>query len=69
MALEGSKDRRLRRITERRSELGLSPRDLADKAGISHQTVYDAESGAKSPTLSTLAKIAKVLGVTVRELL
>lgn len=46
----------------------ISRYELAKLTGLSHMTIYRVERG-ESPTLKTLAKIAKVLGVSVEELI
>jgi len=46
----------------------LSLRKLARKAGVSHETVIDAESGRRSPHPETVKKLAEALGVNVGDL-
>jgi len=43
--------------------LGLKQQDLAEQAGLSRMTVQRIESGAIDPRLSTLAEMARVLGL------
>ncbi len=57
---------RLRLLREKR---GLSVRALADLAGIGFSTVHRIETGKKKPRLETLEKLAKALGVSVRDLI
>ena len=60
----GEKVRRLK------AERGYGTRELARKADVSEETLQKIESGANcNPTLSTLWKVAKALGVDVVELL
>lgn len=47
---------------------GLTQAELAEKAGLSRTAIYGVMKGRK-PTLPTLGKIAKVLGVKPSELL
>ncbi len=47
---------------------GLSLRALAEKAGVNWTAIHRIEKG-KDPLLSTLAKLAKALGVKVRTLI
>lgn len=56
----------LRRIREKR---GLSQQSLADRAGVTKSTVYEAETGRRTPMLDSLGKIADALGVEVADLL
>jgi transcriptional regulator with XRE-family HTH domain len=52
-----------RRITERRSALGLSQADLAQRLGVSAQQVQKYEAGANRISASRLSDIAAALGV------
>lgn len=52
-----------------RIERRMSIRALARLASVSRQTIYDIESGARQPDLSTLRKLAAALDVTVSDLL
>ena len=42
--------------------------ELAELTGIGESTLYDYESGRTSPTLRALEKIAKAMGVRIRDL-
>ena len=50
------------------ADKGMTQTELADKAGLSRTVIYGVMKGRK-PTLPTLGKIAKVLGVKPSELL
>lgn len=50
-------------MIERRHDLKLSQRDLADLCGIPHSSVARIESGKSTPNLSTLLKIFNELGL------
>ena len=52
-------------VLERRLDLGLSQRALAEKIGTSQNRVYLIENGEANPTLDTLARLADVLGITM----
>jgi transcriptional regulator with XRE-family HTH domain len=54
----------LRQWRERRE---LSLHKLADRAGVSYVTIVRIEQGRMSPTLATLEKLAKALGITMRD--
>ena len=43
--------------------------DICRKLGVDRSYVSNVESGNKNPTLSTITKLAKALGVSVDELL
>jgi transcriptional regulator with XRE-family HTH domain len=50
-----------------RADQGLTQKELAAKADVSHNTVLRAEAG--SPVnVRTLAKLAKALGISVHDL-
>ena len=45
----------------------MTPRELAEKAGVSTQTVHDIENGKnKDIYIATLCKVASALGLSVR---
>ena len=50
------------------ADKGMTQAELADKAGLSRTAIYSVMKGRK-PTLPTLGKIAKALGVKPSELL
>ena len=47
------------RIRERRKELGLSQKELAQKCGVSRQTVNAIENNKYDPTLSLAFHLAR----------
>jgi transcriptional regulator with XRE-family HTH domain len=53
------------RIRQLREAKGISQRELAEKAGLSREYVLRLEGAQQDPTLGTLEKIAKALGVPV----
>lgn len=56
-------------IAKRREELGLSQRDLADRASVSNGTISFIEQGiTEQPKPTTLGKIARALGMSVDDL-
>ena len=52
-------------MIERRHDLKLSQRDLANLCGIPHSSVARIESGKTTPNLSTLLKIFRELGLSL----
>ena len=57
-------------IKKLRAKLGLKQDDLAKKADIKYTTLMKVESGTvNKPSVQTMAKIAKALGVSIEELL
>ena len=57
-------------IKKRRTKLGLSQEDFAQKSGVKYTTLTKIETGViKTPSVVITAKIAKALGVTIEDLL
>jgi len=57
-------------IKKYRKEKGLSQDKLSRLADVAHATIIKIESGGiQSPTIDTVQKIAKALGVNVEDLL
>ncbi len=52
-----------------RTKKGISQGDIARDLDVSRGYISTIENGKTNPTLSTIAKIAKALGVTNDELL
>lgn len=57
------------RIKRLRKAKGLTQEVLAHRAKLSHGYIARLEIGRHDPTLSTLKKLARALGVSVSELL
>ncbi|MEE0390598.1 helix-turn-helix domain-containing protein [Thermoguttaceae bacterium LCP21S3_D4] len=55
-------------IWQIRREKHITMPELAELTGIGESTLYDYESGRTSPTLRALEKIAKAMGVRIRDL-
>ena len=51
-----------------RAALDLSQQELADKVGVSRQTINAIEKGDYNPTIELCRSICKVLGKTLDEL-
>lgn len=52
-------------IKERRAILGLTQQDLSDYTGLSVRIIKSVERENGNPSLSTLEKIADVLGLEI----
>lgn len=57
-----------RTIKTLRRKAMMSREELAEKAGLSRQTVWCVETAKSVPDTATLIKLARALGVDVREL-
>jgi transcriptional regulator with XRE-family HTH domain len=57
----------LNKVHKIRLDKGISILDLANEAEISHSYVFYIESKRKVPTLTVLNKIAKALGVKMKD--
>ncbi len=56
-------------IAEKRKQAGLSQEELAKRLGLTRQAISRWESGAALPTVDNLVELARVLEVSVDELL
>ena len=57
-------------IKKIRAKLGLTQDDLTKKGDIKYTTLTKIESGVvKKPSVQTMAKIAKALGVSIEDLI
>lgn len=67
MANEAQKlGRNLKRI---RKEKGISQGDIVRSLGMDRAFISNIENGKTNPTLATIAKLAKAVGVSIDELL
>lgn len=57
------------RIRQRREELGCTREQIAERANISVQFLFDIEKGKKSMTAMTIVNLAKALSVSIDFLL
>lgn len=55
------------RLREWRESRGYSVRELARRAGVGFVTVSRIENGRMSPTVAMLEKLAKALGIELRD--
>jgi len=56
------------RVKELRGAAGLRQEDLADRVGVSRQTIISIEGGRYNPSLELAWRLSKALGVTIEEL-
>ena len=56
------------KLKSARAALDLSQQDLADKVGVSRQTINAIEKGDYHPTVNLCIAICKALGKTLDEL-
>jgi len=52
-----------KKMTERRSLLGITQQDLADISGVGLRTIKKIETNKGNPAIQTLSKILDVLGM------
>ena len=57
------------RLKEVRTRRLLTQEELAEKAGVNHSTVVNAERNQSEPHFRTIRKLAKALDVDATELL
>jgi transcriptional regulator with XRE-family HTH domain len=56
------------RLKQLREDRGYSVRGLAREAGVSPETVYSLEHGRRQPSVRTVGKLARALGVESKDL-
>ena len=56
------------KLKSARAALDLSQQDLADKVGVSRQTINAIEKGDYNPTIKLCIAICKVLGKTLDDI-
>jgi Predicted transcriptional regulators len=54
-----------KKIKDRRTLLGITQQDLSDISGVALRTIKQIETGNGNPSISTLTKIAGVLGLSI----
>lgn len=55
-------------MKEARTRAGLSQQELADRLGVSRQTINAIEKGDYNPTIKLCIGICRVLGLTLNDL-
>ena len=56
------------KLRELREDRALSMRELAERSGVAHQTIYRIERGQKNVLPRTVRRLAAALGVEPKEL-
>jgi putative transcriptional regulator len=55
------------KVHELRFEIGMTQEELAEKAGVTRQTVISIEKGNYTPSVLLSLKIAKIFGKVLEE--
>ena len=55
-------------MKQARAQAGLSQQELADKLGVSRQTINAIEKGDYNPTIKLCVGICRILGLTLNDL-
>ncbi|MBE6980621.1 MAG: helix-turn-helix transcriptional regulator [Ruminococcaceae bacterium] len=55
-------------MKDARTKAGLSQQELADRLGVSRQTINAIEKGDYNPTIRLCVGICRVLGLTLNDL-
>lgn len=55
-------------MKQARAQMGLSQQELADRLGVSRQTINAIEKGDYNPTIKLCIGICHVLGLTLNDL-
>jgi len=59
----------IKTLKSERNKCGMSHEAIADKTGLSRQTIGKIESGISNPTMLTMFKITSAMGMTLEEFL
>ncbi|MFL6800859.1 MAG: helix-turn-helix transcriptional regulator, partial [Sphingomicrobium sp.] len=64
----GMAERLANKLKDRRSELGLTQAELAERVGVTRKTVNTVENGVFTPSATLAIKLARALGLNVEQL-
>ena len=67
-ALTGMPERLANRLKDRRTELGLTQAELAERVGVTRKTVNTVENNVFTPSATLAIKLARALDMTVEQL-
>jgi transcriptional regulator with XRE-family HTH domain len=56
------------KLRDLREQRGLTPKEAAELADVSHSTLIRLESGERPPYMPTVTKLARAYGVSLAEL-
>ncbi len=56
------------RLEELRSKLGWTQQELADRAGVSRQTIISLESGRYNPSILLAFRLARLFGEPIESI-
>ncbi len=56
------------RVRQMRSERGMTQEELAERVGVSRQTIISIESGRYNPSIMLAYKLASSFGLHIEEL-
>ena len=68
-SFKGGEKMNIELMKNRRKELGMTQQDLADKCGLSKNTIYNYENGRVEPTTENLEVLSRELKLSIFELL
>ena len=55
-------------MKQARAQAGLSQQELADKLGVSRQTIYALEKGKYNPSILLAFKLSEYFGLSIEEI-
>ena len=61
-------ERLANRLKERRTELGFTQAELAEKVGVTRKTVNTVENGVFTPSATLAIKLSQALEISVEQL-
>ena len=61
-------ERLLNKLKDRRTELGLTQAELAERCGVTRKTVNTVENGVFTPSATLAIKLAQALELSVEQL-
>jgi len=64
----GMPERLANRLKDRRTELGLTQAELAERVGVTRKTVNTVENNVFTPSATLAIKLARALDLTVEQL-
>ena len=56
------------RVRELRTQQGLTQEEIAERVGVSRQTIISIESGRYNPSILLAYKLARVFGQSIEDL-